>query len=160
MAKEKKEKTPKEEGEEGGSGKLKKIILMVVPALAVGAGLFFFLGGGGDAEAAAPTTTLPPVEGEVIEVDTLTVNLVGEEGRYARVGFAVVLTDLADSGAVAGKIPLMRDAALSIMTGFTSTELQSAEGMERLRQELSDALVALFPDGEVLRAVLTELIVQ
>lgn len=164
MAKEKKEKKPKEEGAEGaegaGGGKLKKIILLVVPALAVGAGMFFFLGGGGDAEAAAPTTTLPPVEGEVVEVDTLTVNLVGEEGRYARIGFAVVLNDLADSGVVANKIPLMRDAAISIMTDFTSTDLQSAEGMERLRQELSDGMVALFPDGEVLRAVLTELIVQ
>jgi flagellar basal body-associated protein FliL len=46
------------------------------------------------------------------------------------------------------------------MTGFDSVELQTAEGMERLRKELSDAVVAIFPDGEVIRAVLTELIVQ
>lgn len=146
--------------EEPRGGTLKKIILMVVPALAVGAGMFFFLGGGGDAEAAPTSTTLAPIEGEVIEVDTLTVNLMNEEGRYARVGFAVVLAEGANQGAVGARIPLMRDAAISTMTNFDSAELQSAEGMERLRTELSAAMVALFPDGEVLRAVLTELIVQ
>jgi flagellar basal body-associated protein FliL len=46
------------------------------------------------------------------------------------------------------------------MTGFGSAELQTREGMERLRQALTDEMVALFPGGEVLRAVLTELIVQ
>jgi flagellar basal body-associated protein FliL len=54
----------------------------------------------------------------------------------------------------------MRDATLTVMTEFDSAELQTADGMERLRQELSSAVVAIFPDGEVIRAVLTELIVQ
>ncbi len=58
------------------------------------------------------------------------------------------------------KVPLMRDATLTVMTDFDSEELQTAKGMERLRQELSDAIVEIFPDGEVIRAVLTELIVQ
>jgi flagellar FliL protein len=157
MAKEKKKKE-KAEGEEGGGGGMKKIIMMVTPALAVGAGMFFFLGGSG--EAAAPTTTLAPIEGEVIAIDTMTVNLVGEEGRYARLGFAVVLDSLADSGAVGTKVPLLQDAALGIMVHYDAATLQTAEGQEQLRQELSEASVALFPDGEVLRAVLTELIVQ
>ena len=143
------------------SGGKKKLVMIVVPIVVVIAGAAgFFLRGGDTAEAAVPTTTVPIVEGEVIEVDTMTVNLVGEEGRYARVGFAVVLDSTAESGAVGMKVPLMRDATLTVMTVFDSTELQTAEGMERLRQELSDAIVAIFPDGEVIRAVLTELIVQ
>jgi flagellar FliL protein len=139
---------------------LKKIIMIVVPVLALaGGGYFFFLGGGGEAEA-APSTTLAVVEGEVIQADTLTVNLVGEEGRYAKVGFAMVLVQGANQTLVAGKLPLVRDAALSIMTGFGSAELQTQEGMDRLRGEMTDAAVELFPDGEVIRIVLTELIVQ
>jgi flagellar FliL protein len=148
-----------EETVENTGGK-KKLIMIVVPVIVVIAGAAgFFLRGGDTAEAAVPTT-VPIVEGDVIEVDTMTVNLIGEEGRYARVGFAVVLDSTADSGAVGKKMPLMRDATLTVMTDFDSTELQTADGMERLREELSDAVVAIFPDGEVIRAVLTELIVQ
>lgn len=152
------EQTTEETAEKTG-GK-KKLIMIVVPVIVVIAGAAgFFLRGGDTAEAAVPTT-VPIVEGDVIEVDTMTVNLIGEEGRYARVGFAVVLDSTADSGAVGKKMPLMRDATLTVMTDFDSTELQTADGMERLREELSDAVVAIFPDGEVIRAVLTELIVQ
>ncbi len=148
------EETPEKTG-----GK-KKLVMIVVPVIVVLAGLAgFFLRGGETAEAAVPTT-IPVIEGDVIEVDTMTVNLIGEEGRYARIGFAVVLDSTADSGAVGKKMPLMRDATLTVMTEFDSAELQTAEGMERLRHELSDAVVTIFPDGEVIRAVLTELIVQ
>jgi flagellar FliL protein len=151
------EQTTEETPAKGGK---KKLVMIVVPIIVViGTGAGFFLRGSDTAEAAVPTT-LPVVEGEVIEVDTMTVNLVGEEGRYARVGFAVVLDSTAESGAVGMKVPLMRDATLTVMTGFDSAELQTAAGMERLRHELSDAIVAIFPDGEVIRAVLTELIVQ
>lgn len=154
MSDEQVEETPK-------SGGKKKLIMIVVPVVVViAAAAGFFLRSGDTAEAAVPTTVPPVVEGEVIEVDTMTVNLVGEEGRYARVGFAVVLDSTADTGVVGMKVPLMRDATLTVMTGFDAAELQTAEGMERLRQALSDAIVAIFPDGEVIRAVLTELIVQ
>ncbi|MGF1666973.1 MAG: flagellar basal body-associated protein FliL [Acidimicrobiia bacterium] len=163
MAKGKKQKKSGEEvegEEEGGGGGKKKIILMVVPALlAIGGGAFFFLGGSDDASAPT-TTTIAPIEGEVITIETLTVNLVGEENRYARLGFAVVLDSLADAGAVESKLPLLQDAAIGVMVHYDSTTLQSVEGQEQLRQELTDASIALFPDGEVLRAVLTELIVQ
>jgi flagellar FliL protein len=158
MAKDSADKT---EGAEKGkpAGKMKKILFMAVPVLAVGAGAYFFLGGGGD-EAAPPTTMAAPIEGEVIALDTMTVNLIGEERRYAKVGFAVVLDSLADSGVVGSRVPLIQDAALGVMTHYDAPTLQSAAGQERLRQELTDATVLLFPDGEVLRVVLTELIVQ
>lgn len=139
-------------------GGIKKIAMMVVPALVVGIGAVLFLGGGDEASATA--TTIAVVEGEVIEIDTMTVNLVGEPGRYARVGFAVVLDATADNSIVGARVPLLRDMALTVLTDFTSAELQTAAGMERLRQALSDRSVGLFPDGEVIRAVLTELIVQ
>lgn len=137
----------------------KKLLLIGLPVILVAVGAAFFLVGGGE-ETEETSTTLSNAEGDVIEVDTLTVNLVGEEGRYARIGFAVVLVEGADASLVAKKLPLLRDVALTVMTGFSSAELQTASGMERLRQALSDESVALFPDGEVLRAVLTELIVQ
>lgn len=152
-----KDEAPKE----GKKGK-KKMLLLVVPVAVVSAGAGAFFLRGGSAEAAAPTTTstYAPVEGEVIEVDQLTVNLVGEEDRYARVGFALVLAEGVSSGEVGKRVPLLRDAAISVLTEFTADELRTAEGMERLRARLSEESIALFEHGEVLRAVLTELIVQ
>jgi flagellar basal body-associated protein FliL len=147
----------------GKGGRLKKVVLVVVPVLAVGIGAVLFLGGGGDDAAATTPTTIAMLsteEGEVIEVDTMTVNLVGEEGRYARIGFAVVLSAEADRTIVGAKVPLMRDAALTTMTNYGPAELQSPEGIEQLRSDLSQAMIDLFPDGSILRAVLTELIVQ
>jgi flagellar FliL protein len=156
MAKEKKDKEKKEKGEGGGGAK--KIIIMVLPAVVVGAGMFFFLGGKSDASAGTTTTTIVQ-EGDVIDVDTLTVNIVGEEGRYARVGFALVLSSTASGEEIAKKLPLVRDAAIDVLTAYSAADLQSQDGQERLRQELSDRCADLY-DGDVLRVVLTELIVQ
>ena len=138
----------------------KKLLMIVGPAmLLLAGGGFFFLKGGSASAAPADTTVPAVVEGEVVEVGTMTVNLVGEDGRYARVGFALVLDATADSAEVGKRIPLLQDSILTIMTGFTSAELQTAAGMERLRTEVSDKAGELF-DGDVIRAVLTELIVQ
>jgi flagellar FliL protein len=153
------EETTTTEEEKKGGGK-KKLVMIIAPVVLVAAGAGYFLTAGGDADAESATTTTEVVEGDVIEVDTLTVNLVGEEGRFARLGFAVVLKEGADTSVVGAKLPLLRDAAITVMTGYGSTELQTAEGMTKLRQELSDEMASLFPDGEIIRAVLTELIVQ
>jgi flagellar basal body-associated protein FliL len=145
---------------EGTKGK-KKTLLIAVPVVVVSAAAGAFFLRGGSAEAVTPTTsTYAPVEGEVIEVDQLTVNLVGEEDRYARLGFALVLAEGVSSGEVGKRVPLLRDAAISVLTEFTTEELRTAEGMERLRARLSEESIALFEHGEVIRAVLTELIVQ
>lgn len=151
-----KDKEPAEGKQKGG----KKLVLIVVPvALASAAGAYFLRGG--SAEAATPTTsTYAHEEGEVLEVETLTVNLVGEEQRYARVGVALVLAEGAPAEEVEGRLPLVRDAAITVLTEFTAADLQTREGMMRLRERISEEAVELFEHGEVIRAVLTELIVQ
>ncbi len=149
----------KKSGKKGGKGKL----LGGVGALAVvGVVLYVFvLGGGGGEEAAAETTTTVAVEGAVIEAGELTVNLADPgETRYARVGLAVVLAFGADSGVVGERIALLQDAALSELNGFTSDELLAPTGADELRGALTDRALEIWPDGEVLRVVLTELIVQ
>lgn len=128
------------------------LLAVLVPLLA-GGGWFLF-----PREEAAPPA--PPVDGEVVSVEELTVNIVGEPGRYAQLGFAVVLASDADPEHVTSRAPLLRDAALDVLTGFTGAELQTEDGMERLRAELTARFQELFPGGEIRRAVLTDLIVQ
>lgn len=144
----------------GGKGKLIGIIGGVV--VLVGAGLFFFLGGSSDADENAP----PPdeeaavVEGAVIEGDTMTFNLADDDTRYARVTFAVVLPEGGDSATVGERMPLLKDAALRIMSGYTSADLLATRGLDDLREDLTQAAAEVYRDGEVLRVVLTEVLVQ
>jgi flagellar FliL protein len=155
-----------EEEEAKGGGK-KKLLMIVLPAvLVLAGGGYFMMGGSGDAEAAeaeaaAAAAAEEVVEGEVIEVGKMTVNLADEdELRYARVGIAVVLSATADSAVVGTKIPLVQDSAITVIAGMTSGELRSPAGIETLRSMLTADAQEIFPDGDVVRVVLTEMIIQ
>ncbi len=150
--------------EEGKGSKLKLIIAAAVVLAVAAVGAFMFLGGGGEEAADEAMEPVPmemsSTEGEVVEVATMTVNLAGEQLRYAQVGFAVVLSMEADSSLVEGRFPLLQDAALTELSQFEPDELRTTEGMERLRAVLTARAAELWPDGEVLRVVLTGLLVQ
>lgn len=160
----KKEKAPKEpnpeggaEGEAEGKGGKKKLLMIVLPVLLAAGGGGYFMFGTGDEAMATETTVVPVIEGDVIMVDTMTVNLPDE--HYAKVGFGLVLDSMADPATVEMKLPIIKDAALSILTGFDAEELSTKEGMERLRRELTAYATMEFEDS-VVRVVLTELLVQ
>lgn len=144
----------------------KKLIIIgaVVGVLVIGGAGFLVLGGGGgggaETEAAVTTTTEAPI-GTVIEGDTLTVNLADSgDPRYARVTFAVVLPNGTDSGTVGERMALLKDQAIDILAGTTSSGLLGDGGLDSLRTDLTAAALEIYPDGEVLRVVLTEVLVQ
>ena len=145
---------PVEEKKKGGK---KKLILVVVLLAALGGGYFFMFGGSSAPE--EPVST-EPVEGAVIDGATMTVGLTGEGNSLARVSFAVVLSEGADSAVVGNKIQILQDAALTTISQYTAPDLRSVEGLDRLRAELTERALEIYPDGEVIRVVLTEVIVQ
>lgn len=145
-----------EQGEKKGKGKLFIIIGVVV---ALGGGYFMF-GSGGGSEEAGVTTTTEVVEGVVIEGDQMTVVLADSDTRYARITFGVVLPVAGDSAAVGAKMPLLKDAALSIVSELTADDLKGAAGLDRLRTALTASALEIFTEGEVIRIVLTEVLVQ
>lgn len=98
-------------------------------------------------------------EGEVVEVGILTVSLGGAGTQYARVGLAMVLADGYGADEVSGRFPLVKDAAISVLAGKDPDDFRTQAGLARLREELSDIARDIYPDGEVLRVVLTEALV-
>lgn len=147
-----------EEAKKGGKGKL--IGMIVGGVVLLGAVYFLFLGGGGgDAEAGVTTTTVP-VEGAVIESDQMTVTLADDPVRYARITFAVVLPEGGDSALVGDKMPLLKDAALDVVSDMTAADLIGRDGLDLLRKDLTGKALEIYVDGEVLRVVLTEVLVQ
>jgi flagellar basal body-associated protein FliL len=126
----------------------------------LGAVYFLFLGGGGgDAEAAVTTTTIP-AEGSVIEGDQMTVTLSDYPIRYARLTFAVVLPEGGDSAVIGDKMPLLKDAVLDVVSPMTAAELIGPGALDGLRADLTEKALEIFTEGEVLRVVLTEVLVQ
>lgn len=147
-----------EEASKGGKGKLIGIISGVLVLFA--AVWFLFLSGGGGDDAAADTTTTVPVEGVVIEADQMTVTLADEDVRYARIRFGVVLPEGGDTAAVGERMPVLKDAVLDVLAGYTAAELIGRQALADLRGRLTAAALDVFPDGEVLRVVVTEVLVQ
>jgi flagellar protein FliL len=139
--------------------KSKKLLLIVaaVVALAGGGGAFVLLTGEAGAEEAAEA---PPEEGAVVAVADLTANLAGAEVHYAKVGFSAILAVGADEAAVTARFALLRDAAISELSTFEAAHLRSTAGMDELRNRLTARAQEVYPDGEVVRVVLTELLVQ
>jgi flagellar basal body-associated protein FliL len=137
-----------------------KIFAPVGGVLLLAVGYFVFLGGGGEADdAAAPTTTVV-VDGPVIEAEQMTINLADEDPRYARLKFAVVLPEGGDAAAVGERFPMLKDAVLDVVVRYTAEDMRSADILETLRGEFSAKARNVWPDGEVLRVLITELLVQ
>ena len=74
--------------------------------------------------------------------------------------FALVLAEGADTAVVGNKIQLVQDGALSAIAAFSADVLKTPEGLDLLRGELTAVAHDIYPDGEVMRIVLTEVIVQ
>jgi flagellar FliL protein len=140
-------------------GKRKWFVIAGV-LLLVGAGAYFGLQffGGGEAEAGEAESE-PPAEGEVLDVATLTTT-VGGDASLARVGLAVVLTEGAAADPVTARFPLLKDAAVSELAASEAQELRTADGANRLRRRLTRRAQQIYPDGEVLRVLLTEMVIQ
>lgn len=119
----------------------------------------FFAGGGEEAdEASATTTTI--AEGPVIEADQMTINLADEDPRYARLRFAVVLPLDGDGAAVGERFPILKDAVLDVVNTYTTSDLRAPDILDTLRSEFTAAAHEVWPDGEVIRVLITELLVQ
>jgi len=165
---------PEDKGDDKKSKMNPKVIGIVVVVL--GAAGYFFLGPGGDAaaEVSVTTTTISleeEADGAILPVGTLTVNLAGQGTRFGRVAFALVLVEGVDPLIIEPKLPLVLDAALAELAGFTAEELLEGSGQEKLRAVLSERardLLNTDQDDEanvvaeriVKRVVLTDLLVQ
>lgn len=126
-------------------------VLLVVAAVA---GVFFLRGPGEEEEPA------PPEDGPVVEVAQMTANLAGSQLRYARFGFAVVLRDDAVPDDVEARFPLLQDAAISTVQTFDPDLLRTPEGLDEFRKRLTAHAGDIYPDEQILRVVLTEMVVQ
>lgn len=150
------------EGKKGKKGKLLMIVgAVVVIGLGAFVGLKVFGGGSEDAETAAAEAeaTEESADGEVLELDTIT-TVVGGEGDLARVSLALVLSEDAIADTVSSRLPVVKDATVREVARSNSQQLLTPDGADDLRARLKDRTDEIYADGEVLRVLITELVVQ
>jgi flagellar protein FliL len=151
------------DGTDAGTPKgKKKLLVLALVAVLAGLGGFFAMKmlSPATAEAATPASEPPPEEGAVLEVAEMTATLAGDTTHLARVGFAVVTAADADPTLVEPKFALLKDAAVDEMAASSAAALITPEGVDDLRARLTARALDIYPDGEVLRVVLTQLVVQ
>lgn len=144
------------DGEKGGK---KKMIMVVLPVLAVAgfAAKSTILKGKAEAK---EEKKVEAVEGEIVDIGSMTVNLADRDRHYARVGIALVLDITAHAEEIVNKVPLLKDEAITKIGAHTSTELRTIEGQEKLREELMEAAHHVWEGHGVLKVALTEILVQ
>ena len=137
----------------------KLVIIAVLVVVLAGGGFaaMTFLGGGEEEPEWTEQQATP--EGAVLDVATLTSTLSGD-ASLARVGLAVVAAEGAAEDQVVARFPLIKDAAVTELARTAPDELRTADGADQLRRRLTKRTRKIYPDGEVLRVLLTELVVQ
>lgn len=145
----------KAEGKSKGQSKGKSKLAIIGLVVAIAALAFVFL----KPSAAESTEPSEPVPGEVVEVGQMTVNL-ADATRYARVSFSLVLVEGLTVDAVAAKYPYLKEAVLFEFSKVSAPDLRAPGGLDGIATRLSEGARAIYTDGEVIRLVLTELLVQ
>ena len=152
-------KAPAQAGEEAvepAEGGRSKIVLIVVPLVALVAGWYFLLGpGAGPKEAAAQEK---PVAGEVVELEPITMNLA--DGRLLKVGLALQANAEPSGGGhgeLTGAIAL--DEAIKFLGEHTYAQLAEPAGRQAAKDELSHRVAERY-HHDVLEVYFTEFIMQ
>jgi flagellar basal body-associated protein FliL len=136
-----------------------KIIIILAVVLVAGVGAKFTVLSGGKAGKASPAPSPTPTPGVVIDLGTMTINL-ADPGRYALVGLAVELGPTGTAEKYTPEMPLLKDATVRKLGGWTAARLLSATGQEDVRTQLTDQAQLLFGKDSIAKVLLTELIVQ
>ena len=177
MAEKKEEKEGGEEAAKGG-GKKKLIIIIVVLLVLVGGGVGAFLAlgksGGGEEGAGDGEHADGGEEGHdggehgeegmelvpaVMPLDTFIVNL-QVKGSFLKVTVQLEFAEPELPPTIEHDTPRIRDAIISVLSAKAAPELLSADGKEKLREELKRAVNDALHSEDVTKVFFTEFIIQ
>ncbi len=166
------EENKEQEQQEQKGGKKKLIILLVA--------LLLLLGGGGGAaykflvldkqkeeqkenKAEKIQEEIRNVEdlGIMFEVGTFVVNLADKDAdRYLKVTIILEIENEQVKQEVEKRLPQIKDSITTLLFTKTSRELKTAEGVEKLKEEILRRVNAILPLGGVKNVYFTDFVIQ
>ena len=170
---EKKEEESKVEAKGGGKKKLIIIIVAVLILVGGGVGAFFALGKSGgaegeegavegeeggeeEAEAEDGHAEAPPA---VLPLDTFIVNL-QVKGSFLKTTIQLEFVEPELPPTIEHETPKIRDAIIRLLSSKSSADILSAEGKEKLREELRQEIDSALKSEDVGGVYFTEFIIQ
>lgn len=156
-------KTPPatDEAETPTPGTKKKKVLVGLVAVAVLIGGYVTVSGGGEAEATPEVEEpLAPVEGVVVPLEPITLNLA--DGRFLKVGLALQLVEgvaAPPPADVAGFAAPALDDSISLLGALSYADLVAPGGRDTAKQALTERISARY-EGDVMAVYFTELVMQ
>ncbi len=173
---EKKEEEAKTETKGGGKKKLIIIIVAVLILVGGGVGAFFAFGkshaaegeeGAVEGEEAAGEGEEGAAEGEehaeappaVLPLDTFIVNL-QVKGSFLKTTVQLEFVEPELPPTIEHETPKIRDAIIRLLSSKSAADILSAEGKEKLREELRQEINAALKSEDVGQVYFTEFIIQ
>jgi flagellar FliL protein len=126
-------------------GGKKKLIMILVGVIAIGAAAYWFV--------LKPKPEKAPEPGEVATIEPIQLNLAG--GHYLKIGIALQLT--ADAHEADGSKAL--DATIELFSGRSMDELTRAESRDKLKHQLVKELEHTY-HGDVMDVYFTDFVTQ
>jgi flagellar protein FliL len=140
----------------GGKRRLLLVVGIVMMLIGAAAAWFLILAPDGNVE----DVEVALVEGAIVTLEPQTTTLGEAKLHHARVAVAVVLAEGIDPAVVPPRAALLQDALLRELATMDVDGVRGAEGSDALRQRLSQDAREIWEEDQVIRIVLTELLVQ
>lgn len=139
----------------------KKLAVLGFALVAALVGGYVTVSGGGEADAAQEAAEPEaPVEGAVVTLEPITLNLA--DGRFLKVGLALQLVEGVASPApadVAGFAAPALDDSISLLGALSYADLVAPGGRDAAKQALTERISARY-EGDVMSVYFTELVMQ
>lgn len=150
-----------EEEEEGGG---KKKIIMIVGGLAALGGVYNFVlkpsPPPDELAATAEPVEVEPMEGEILELEEMILNIGGEDSGFLRVGIAIVLDDVTIAKDFEAESAIAKDVAVHYLSSLDKEQLRDPAGREAAKEELSMLVREAYGEEKVVRVLFTALVMQ
>jgi flagellar FliL protein len=152
--------------EKKGGGNLRLVLIAVVLMAVLAAGVYFLFLKPKPKEAAACTPDTIGQAGCVIAkepftlTDPVQINLAA--GHYLRIGMALLINEKAaggEEGTTISGAPAY-DAAIDLFTGLNMDDVNTSKTRDALKARLSEELMQIYPDNEVLGVLFTQFVTQ
>ena len=152
-----KKKSDDAEEEEGGGGK-KKIIMAVGAVAALGLVYNFVLKSEPPPPEEMAMVDVEPVEGEIVELPEMVVNLEDDEVTYVRIGVALILEEGTLAADFEAESAIAKDIVLDTVSSLTAADLRG--NRQDVKDDLSVKVREAYGDEKVVRVLITSLVMQ